>query len=232
MPAFANTQPATLVVHQVFTSDTADRDDMGTYRLEALNPHAILPDGTQGGTYQWTMTGNQTANLRLSATELGVYRYKLYQYTPVPKDGYSYDAAVYEVVLYANPSGSDIVIMDGAGFKVVDPAFTLSYVNPAPPVPVEPAEPDSGSQSGYGLVLPKTGDALAPYLAVVALASAVSIGLVAYARRKKRKGEWLRVRRHPVGGYSCASASAFMPPSTFLAGALLVRYHSPMSAAV
>lgn len=119
-----------LTVAQVLSSDgsAAAPKAMFTYRMTAQDPTTPLPQGSNGNSYDFTVTGNATITLDpINFTEPGIYSYEL-RCLPTAEAGFATDTQVYTIKMYVT---SDLQMLSivylSNGEKAIDPRFTQRY---------------------------------------------------------------------------------------------------------
>lgn len=158
----------------------ASADLTGVYALSANEDDTPLPEGSQEGTYTFTMQGAETqTTIPFSYTRTGVYRYTLRQVTEDAKQ-YHYDRTSYTITVYIENDSADgliaqVVVENEGEAKCGEIAFQNSYQankEPKPPKPVAP---------------PQTGDTSnVIFWILLAAASLMGIGIVSYLSKNKK----------------------------------------------
>lgn len=86
-------------VEQIFeANNSVDADKTGSYVLIADQIQNPMPDGSNGRTFTWNMSGNSSTELIMNVGQAGEYHYKLYQATE-NKENYTYDSKTYDVTI-------------------------------------------------------------------------------------------------------------------------------------
>ena len=105
-----------------------------------------MPDGSNGRTFTWNMSGNSSTELIMNVGQAGEYHYKLYQATE-NKENYTYDSKTYDVTIEGffdsnNELMAVTVVKNENGDKVSKVSFKNSYTgqtgknqNPVPSSP-------------------------------------------------------------------------------------------------
>lgn len=182
-----------------------------TYELQAKDG-APLPAGAQGGVYTFTMTGNSSTSIGLSAgaaaangaisyKAVGVYYYTL-QCVTQPVEGLWMDGKTYEIAVTVenDQTGSGIhvaslVVKDGQGAKPDKVEFDPSYkgeVVPADQPGENNAENENEHKGGtfFGMDLPETGDPLWGMMLFsgILVVAAAAVIVISVAKRRKNSG--------------------------------------------
>ena len=181
---------ALIPVRQTFTvisnPDGASLTNTFTYTLKADVPTDPMPAGSIGGTYTFTMSGNQMLNIGPinSYTVPGTYRYKLKQ----TNDGtqyYGYDATEYEVIVTVINGAlgleSKVAIKKG-GVKVAMATFANNYNKPAP-------RPSPSPKAPGGVAIPKTQDAssLAMWISVFGISISIVLIRILWMMKERKQ---------------------------------------------
>jgi hypothetical protein len=124
----------TVLVPQTFTVSAGNPDGTFTYRLTPVNksyPNAPLPAGpgvVTNGAYEYTVTGNETAELGIAFTAPGAYYYRLSCATP-DRPGYTLDKRAYriEITVAANMSAVTVAYDEADRKDKANPAFGHSF---------------------------------------------------------------------------------------------------------
>ena len=86
-------------VEQIFeANNSVDADKTGSYVLIADQIQNPMPEGSNGRTFTWNMSGNSSTELIMNVGQAGEYHYKLYQATE-NKENYTYDSKTYDVTI-------------------------------------------------------------------------------------------------------------------------------------
>ena len=86
-------------VEQIFeVNNSADADKTGSYVLIADQIQNPMPEGSNGRTFTWNMSGNSSTELIMNVGQAGEYHYKLYQATE-NKENYTYYSKTYDVTI-------------------------------------------------------------------------------------------------------------------------------------
>ena len=87
-------------VEQIFeANNSVDADKTGSYVLIADQIQNPMPEGSNGRTFTWNMSGNSSTELIMNVGQVGEYHYKLYQATE-NKENYTYDRSSYIIAVY------------------------------------------------------------------------------------------------------------------------------------
>ena len=138
-------------VEQIFeVNNSADADKTGSYVLIADQIQNPMPDGSNGRTFTWNMSGNSSTELIMNVGQAGEYHYKLYQATE-NKENYTYDSKTYDVTIEGffdsnNELMAVTVVKNENGDKVSKVSFKNSYTGQTGknqnPVPSSPRSKD------------------------------------------------------------------------------------------
>ena len=134
-------------VEQIFeANNSVDADKTGSYVLIADQIQNPMPEGSNGRTFTWNMSGNSSTELIMNVGQAGEYHYKLYQATE-NKENYTYDSKTYDVTIEGffdsnNELMAVTVVKNENGDKVSKVSFKNSYTgqtgknqNPVPSSP-------------------------------------------------------------------------------------------------
>ena len=182
-------------VEQIFeVNNSADADKTGSYVLIADQIQNPMPEGSNGRTFTWNMSGNSSTELIMNVGQVGEYHYKLYQATE-NKENYTYDSKTYDVTIEGffdsnNELMAVTVVKNENGDKVSKVSFKNSYTGQTGknqnPVPSSPRSKDiihNGSPV-------KTGDdsPVAGYLFLF-FGSVICLCGLFMEKQKNRKGD-------------------------------------------
>ena len=119
-------------MEQIFeVNNSADADKTGSYVLIADQIQNPMPEGSNGRTFTWNMSGNSSTELIMNVGQVGEYHYKLYQATE-NKENYTYDSKTYDVTIEGffdsnNELMAVTVVKNENGDKVSKVSFKNSY---------------------------------------------------------------------------------------------------------
>lgn len=191
-----------LPLRQVVTTETTKNveDFSFDYCLEALSENAPLPEGNQGSTYNFFLTGNMEKNIGVIRYEnVGVYKYSLYQIHMDDVENFTYDTKVYTITVYIkwDRDGNliaEIIGDNGSGEK----PEILEFVNTYKKTVIDDTTDDKPGNTTDGKndenlypsidgKHPDTGDTTrtADYVACIIISAIVIF--VIYKSRKKEK---------------------------------------------
>ncbi|TDW20627.1 pilin isopeptide linkage protein [Breznakia blatticola] len=187
-----------LPLRQVVTTETTKNveDFSFDYCLEALSENAPLPDGKDGSTYTFSLTGNMEKNIGVIRYEnVGVYKYSLYQIHMDDLKNFTYDTKVYTLTVYIkwDRDGdliAEIIGDNGSGEKPEKLEFVNTYKKTVIDDTTDDKNDGKKSNEQYSDgdgKQPDTGDVTRTkdYIACI-LISAIVI-LVLYKSRKREK---------------------------------------------
>lgn len=175
---------ATLEVWQRASASLAERQTIVSYELVAESADAPMPAGAVGTAWTWQMRGNDSASIVLpcSSAKAGTYRYSLRQVSG-NQGGLVYDGRTFALELYLSGTGADpvCIVRDASGSKTSDIGWTVSEKPSAP----QDSDTRGPLEKIWGL-LPKTGDASALLLLIMALACPpIALGALIAKRRRQ-----------------------------------------------
>ena len=78
-----------------------------TYQLKALNDDCPMPQNSQNGVYQFSMTDYEQTQISMTYTHAGVYSYSLVQN---PNDELQYDKSLYQIDVYVKNTDNNGLI--------------------------------------------------------------------------------------------------------------------------
>lgn len=169
--------------HFVVESQTAGAvRETGTYVLTAAEPETPLPEGSEAGTYVFSLTGTEEKAISLDYERTGKYIYTLQQITE-DAPGYTYDRSCYTIRVYIlNGEDGQLqsqVVVEKEQEKCGEIAFSNGCHAAPDNVPEEPEEPTTEEPV-------PTGDRGVGIWALAGLASLLGV-VCLYGRRKDRR---------------------------------------------
>jgi len=177
------------------------------YSLKAESFGAPLPDGEDGGVYNFVINGDSSKTLSIDFSLRGEYMYTIYQHKPKAELGYSHDTSVYRIYVSVNstPSGlkvNKVLRIDGGEYKPIGIDFRNNFKPPDDentdppddesnePQDNENTEPQDNEKNKppNKIINIKTGETsyLWTWLAI-SLTTALVFSLILFYRRRKRK---------------------------------------------
>jgi len=121
---------APLMIRQVLRSDGSAMAPRATftYRMTAQTPATPLPQGSNAGSYTFSVTGNTEVGLAsISFTAPGVYRYEL-RCMPEVEAGFTADSQIYTIEMYVKGDRTVFsVVYMSDGNKTTDISFIQRY---------------------------------------------------------------------------------------------------------
>lgn len=190
----ADSVSVSIPVKQAFTTSKEipeDLDREGRYELTAKTSDCPMPKGTENGSYTFTLTGDEEAQIgEITYLHGGIYSYELRQVTE-DKDRYTYDRTVYQIdVCVKNEAdgslSTQIIAANESGEKVSEIAYYNSYEGVEPPEEVTDT-PEEKEPEKTGNV--KTGDSANLMLWGGAALLAAVLVFIGAAKRKHEADE-------------------------------------------
>lgn len=173
---------ARIPVKQIFSTNVLNVNEKFIYTLATQTEGAPMPKGSEKGEYTFQLDGNTSTELKIEMRQVGVYTYKLFQRVENAQENYTYDKAVYRVVIdvYMGSQSQPLVLVvihNETGAKVPDADFHNRYEKKGPTSP-----PANGGNV-------QTGDEnnVAGYLIMMVVSALGLVALVIWIRRKDDK---------------------------------------------
>ena len=138
---FAESEAVSIPYKQVWTNKSGSTvDNSFEYRLTAVDG-APLPDEASGGSYRFTLTGDDSGSIELHFpfTKPGYYNYLVKAHIPDRNSDYTYGDQSYNVMIMvingeSGPEVGAMTIQDESLAKYAELTFITAY-NKAPPAP-------------------------------------------------------------------------------------------------
>ena len=163
------------VSQNITTEDGTSASGTFTYRITAATPDAVLPAGSFGDTYTFSMKGTDSETIGpLEFTQPGTYSYELVQVTDQKEKSYVYDMEMYRITIYIDDEmHANTVIRKSNGFKTQK----MLFHNKASSAGKGNGGKEKGN-TGKGIKTPKTGDDTKAALLLIAMGAAAFVAFI------------------------------------------------------
>jgi len=144
--AYSMNNPLRFKVQQILSAPADEEKATFSYMLKSRDPGAPMPEGSEDGSYVFSITGNSSLNIGpFNYKRQGVFRYDVSMAVMRDRPGFIYDKRTYMIEVHVNSElDTGVVVLNENGTK----AQNIVFANRFEGWP-DPLEPDDSAVPPY-----------------------------------------------------------------------------------